>query len=286
MPMTKAPQIPIKKSAAAMNAYLEYGPRFGAILGQMYDLTKDGFIQPLKDFFEKQCKNNMCYIDAADRCLYEPTFPFKDEENYLGDKVCYSLCVSINDEVAHGRSFYRTPEIGDVVSVDCGVSFITPELNRRLHLDAAFTVRIGSNGGWINGPHRALKNITEKNPSNTGEIAQIIYNTAIDEKLKQVVSLTGHGIGYTLHEAPYILNAPGGGLSTELFNGLCFCAEPIYVLPRHGRKPGSFIAPTHIGPDGWTIMTTSGEYASHFETTFGVIDGRIVDLIGITKWEF
>jgi methionyl aminopeptidase len=115
------------------------------------------------------------------------------------------------------------------------------------------------------------------------EIATIIRETARAQHLKQVVSMTGHGIGYMLHEAPSIHNAPGEFLPVTLFEGICFCAEPIFVNPGYDSD-SSFISPTCIGTDGWEVATISGDLASHFETTFGIINGQIVDLVGVSRW--
>ena len=208
-------------------------------------------------------------------------FPFNNQKNYLGESFGHPICISVNNTIAHGRPENYIPKLGDVISVDCGVSI--PYGTRQLHLDAAFTVSYNKTEPWVNAPLYALKKIIAQQPSDTMEIAKIIRQTAKDNNLNQVVSLTGHGIGYKLHEAPAIHNAPGNFLSVELFEGLCFCAEPIFVHPGKDKK-SSFICPTYIGTDGWKIITANDLPSSHFETTFGIINGQIVDLIGVTNW--
>jgi len=96
-----------------------------------------------------------------------------------------------------------------------------------------------------------------------------------------VLSLTGHGIGYSLHEAPIIYNAQGQFLNEELFDGLCFCAEPIFS-PGKGEK--NSIVKTYIDSDGWSIYTRNGNPTSHFETMLCVDNGQIIDLTGMTEW--
>jgi methionyl aminopeptidase len=234
----------------------------------------------LKSFFQRECE----YAFQA----YEYTkvgFPFIKEKNYLGESFGHSICVSVNNVIAHGSPTDSIFGEGDIISVDCGISL--PYGKRQLHLDAAFTTRVGPkcNLDWVPAPLEALKRIIELQPTDTRQIAQIIRDTAKDHNLKQVVSMTGHGIGYKLHEAPAIHNAPGEFLPVELFDGLCFCAEPIFVNPGIS-KDSSFISPTCIGDDGWEVATVSGDPASHFETTFGIVDGQIIDLVGITEWIF
>jgi len=277
-----APHIPVRKSPDMMDAYLEAGPKFGNILRQLYDLIHEGHLHDnnLEDAFMKM---------AQGAFGLGVRFPFTEQTNYLGEEFCYATCVSIDSEVAHGRSHHRVSRPGAIVSIDAGLAipYMKTKEHRdiMLHLDAAFTTSVQVSNNWTDGPLKALQAIEKSHPTNTAAIAKIIRDTAKEQGAKQVVSLTGHGIGFSLHEAPTIHNAPGEYAPVELFNGLCFCAEPIFVDPGCSDN-GSFISPTCIGPDGWVVSTVSGDPASHFETTFGVIDGRIVDLVGITKWEF
>jgi methionyl aminopeptidase len=269
-----APHIPVRKSPDMMKAYQEAGWKLGAVLRSLYDVVhknKDGklerlFIEASKDVFGNDIQ-----------------FPFIKQTNYLGEIFGHAICLSADSEVAHGRSFQKRHTPGAIISVDAGIAF--PYEDKWLHLDAAFTASVNTSNNWTNGPLKALQAIAESRPTNTAAIAKIIRDAAKEQEAKQVVSLTGHGIGFSLHEAPTIHNAPGEYSPVELFNGMCFCAEPIFVDPGCTNND-SFISPTCIGPDGWVVSTVSGDPASHFETTFGVIDGRIIDLVGITKWEF
>lgn len=268
------PQIPMKKSREAMKVYLQEGPKFGQILKQLHDEIKSGEANNLEARFEDAC-SKVFNLDGP------PLFPFKNQLNTFGEAFGHSICISINDVIAHGTLGEHKIVNGDIVSVDCGLCI--PYGQRYLHLDAAFTTVVGAEEEWVRSPLHALSNIIAKQPKDTARIAKIIRETAREYNLKQVVSLTGHGIGYRLHEAPIIYNAPGDFLPVELFNGLCFCAEPIFVLPG-SDKVSSFICPTYLGADGWSVITISGEPASHFETTFGIVDGQIVDLVGVTSW--
>lgn len=275
-----APHIPVRKSPDMMKAYAEIGPKFGAILRELYDLVHNGDLNDhdIERFF----------IKAAQKTFgLGVRFPFAEQINYLGEKFGCVTCVSIDSEVAHGRSHWNITKSGAIVSVDAGIAipYTKASRDKLLHLDAAFTTSVNTSNNWTNGPLKTLQAIAESRPTNTAAIAKIIRDTAKEQEAKQVVSLTGHGIGFSLHEAPTIHNAPGEYSPVELFNGMCFCAEPIFVDPGCTNND-SFISPTCIGPDGWVVSTVSGDPASHFETTFGVIDGRIIDLVGITKWEF
>lgn len=271
MTFTAVPKIPIRKSKKDLEFYVKNGPVFGDILFILKDLIRKNRASNIEETFM-----DLCISRFGD----DTEFPFRDQMNYFGETFGYSICISVNDVIAHGRPVPLKE--GNIVSVDCGLSL--PHNKRRLNFDAAFTVVCGGENEWINGPQIALRNIINNQPKDTRSIAAIIQTTAQDLNLQQVVSLTGHGIGYILHEDPVIHNAVGPFMSVELFEGLVFCAEPIFVNPGSGRG-SSAIASICIGADGWEVATTSGCPSSHFETMFGVIDGQIVDLIGVSKWK-
>ena len=147
--------------------------------------------------------------------IFFRVFPFTYQQNYFEKKFTYPICVSVNDEVAHGQPNRHPNTYGDIVSVDCGIGI--PYKSHYIHLDAAFTTVIQKQDTWTKEPWKALQQIVSINPTNTADIARIIQETARVAHMKQVVSLTGHGIGYQLHEAPVIHNALGDFLSVELF---------------------------------------------------------------------
>jgi methionyl aminopeptidase len=270
MTLQQAPKIPVRKSDLDINFYRSEGPKFGLILKRLHDIIKKDIPCDIEAAFETAC---------ATVFGSEVSYPFCQQKNYLNEPFGHSICISVNEVIAHGRP--RLFHEGDIVSVDCGISL--PYNNRRLNFDAAFTVVCGGDEEWIYGPHKALQNLLALNPKTTHEIAEIIQNTAKSLSLQQVVALTGHGIGYMLHEEPKIHNAVGPFRSVKLFENLVFCAEPIFVNPGNDKN-SSAISSTCIGSDGWEITTTSGRNSSHFETMFGIINGRITDLIGVSEW--
>jgi len=278
------PHIPMKKSLEVLEFYQEHGPQFGKVLYSMYQDVKVGNNIDLEKQFIELCSDYMpVEIKSPDN--FWRTFPFTYQKNYLTKKFGHAICVSTNDEVAHGSPGRHKIKYGDIVSVDCGLA--VPFKSNYIHFDAAFTTVIQQEDTWTIEPLNALRNIASGNPKNTSDVAKIIQEKARIAHQSQVVSLTGHGIGFGLHEAPVIHNACGDFLSVELFEGLCFCAEPIFADPSYNlsEPSSSFITPVFIGEDGWMVSTSTGISTSHFETVFGVIDGQIVDLIGVTTWD-
>lgn len=281
--MTKAPDLPIQKTEEEIQFYLKYCPLFGEILLDLKAVMDEGTIsiKELKDMFQQSIYN--MFKDIPRRNII---FPFKNQINHLKEEFGESICISCNNTVAHGRT--ESINYGDIVSVDCGVA-VRRRKGRLLHFDAAFTTFYGgfaedTDYNWINIPQQALISILEGQPKNNHQLGGLIAKTAVDSELQVVASLTGHGIGHSLHESPIIHNMPGAYMPVSFFEGMVFCAEPIFVRP--DDNPAKItIAETYLESDGWSVSTISGAPASHFETMLAIINGQIVDLIGVSRWE-
>lgn len=273
--MTFKNKFPIKKSIKDIEFYLEHGPKFGTVIKFLRERLISGmFLYPSEiiDAFELFCNKKWPN--------QEKYFPFSLQNNIDGVQFGNTLCISVNDVVAHGRTNEKFKD-GDVISIDCGLAIKKENNNNYLHFDAAFTAVIGKEPNWINTPWIALKNIIEEQPQDIYELGSIIENTCNKFNLSNIISLSGHGIGYDLHEPPYIHNAKGDYLKEEIFERLCFCAEPIFANRKDENK---LIERTCIDSDGWAILTQSGVPTSHFETMFCKHEGQIIDLLEMTKW--
>ena len=265
--MLKKNSLPIKKSKEEIDFYLENGPKFGQILKDIYkkiynrDLSN---IEQISTYYEDCCFDEFRNI----------SFPFdsqlNDNDNIFGSPICLSK----NDCVAHGKAFQINEN--DIVSLDFGLSIISK--SRSYNFDAAFTIKRGPIESWINTPLDALKKIIAIQPGDTYELGSVIEDTCYKNNLSNIVALTGHGIGYDLHEAPVIHNAKGNYQREKLYEGIVFCAEPIFT------KGPDKIEKVCLSTDGWSIYTQSGAPASHFETMFAKIDNRLVDVLGMTEW--
>jgi methionyl aminopeptidase len=273
-------QLATRKSKDTLKLYAKAGQEFGAVLKELSDIiqytkritaTKD-----LEDLFKFKI------TERINKKLkgYDLSFPCETvgaEGNLFGR----SLCISVNDTVAHGRNINIIRK-KDIVSIDTVIKLSSGLTT--INLDAAFTMECGIgdnlNNNWFLRPLEALKSIRDNNLLTTNSIAAEIFNTARrDESLSVVSSLCGHGIGREMHEQPLIYNAPiPNEIDVKLINGMCFCPEPIYV------KDNSLFSDIILEDDGWSIKTISGSKATHFETTFGVVNGNLLDFVGITNW--
>ena len=119
-----------------------------------------------------------------------------------------SLCVSVNDEIVHGipNEGDKILKEGDIVSLDMGL------VHKGLITDMAVTVPVGK----IDDSARKLievckeslmKGIEEANGGNTiGDIGFAIEKYARPFGYGIVRELAGHGVGYKVHEQPYVPN--------------------------------------------------------------------------------
>lgn len=170
-----------------------------------------------------------------------------------------ALCVTINDEVAHGiPNERRIIQEGDIVSLDLGVSYngyVTDaalaciagegdEDSKRL-LEAARETLKAAVAAMKAGVHA-------EDAGAEVEIVAKKYNVAIVE------DLGGHGVGASVHEKPYISNVGTKGKGEILPAGMVLALEPHLTLGK-----GDIV----LEDDQWTYSTADGSRAAHFEQT-------------------
>ncbi len=179
-----------------------------------------------------------------------------------------AICCSINDEIVHGIPKKRVLKSGDIISIDIGLKY------KGYHTDVATTVSVGKSKPkhlkLIQVTRKALaKAILKAKPKNhISDISHTIEKTITGAGFKPVKECTGHGIGQDLHEAPSIPNFGKAGQGPEIKPGMTFAIEPMAVE----RK-----AEVKTKDDGWTISTTDGGFAAHFEHTIAVTeDGCLI----------
>ena len=84
---------------------------------------------------------------------------------------------------------------------------------------------------------------------------------AVQEAATVVRELSGHGIGRSMHEDPQILNYGAPGRGPVLAEGMTLAIEPMITAG------GPDIT---VHDDRWSISTTDGSLAAHFEHTVAV----------------
>ncbi len=184
-----------------------------------------------------------------------------------------ALCTSINDEIVHGiPNVKRMLKQGDLLSVDFGV------ISEGFFSDTAYT--------WFVGEGEPPENVAALLAATVESLAEGIAATKAGVKLNRISEaisrrarrdgfkiirdLSGHGVGYNLHEPPAVFNYPvPAGETIKLRNGMVLAIEPMVSLSSEEIL---------LGADGWTYSTADGSLVAHFEHTVAIWEGEAVVL--------
>ena len=177
-----------------------------------------------------------------------------------------SICASIDDEIVHGiPSGTRKLTEGMVLSLDFGAIW------EGFHGDAAVTVFVGGQA-----PSEEAAKLAKETEhalyaaidairvgGRLSDIGHTVESVADAAGLGVVREYGGHGIGRSMHEEPFIQNWGRAGRGPELRPGLTIAVEPMFTL---GGEENRVLA------DGWTVVTTDGSLAAHFEHTIAITE--------------
>jgi methionyl aminopeptidase len=168
------------------------------------------------------------------------------------------VCISINEEIIHGIGVIdRTLEDGDIVKIDIGINY------KGYFSDQARTYIVGEiknpeHYKLISACKKALEMAVEvaKEGNNLEHIAEKIENTALKYNLGILKGFGGHGIGFDVHEEPYVSNQLFDSGDVILSKGMVIAIEPMFIL-----GDGTYTKSNN----GWTIIADG--IGSHFEKT-------------------
>ena len=156
---------------------------------------------------------------------------------------------------------------GDIVTLDLGLTyngFIT---------DAAITVPVGKITKEVEILIRATREALDRGiramqlHGHIGDIGDAVMQVAMKYDLGIIEGLSGHGVGYSVHEEPFVPNKANRGEGPELKEGLVIAIEPMLSLGSREIKRLS---------DGYTFITRDKSLSAHFEHTVAVgYDGKI-----------
>jgi methionyl aminopeptidase len=186
-----------------------------------------------------------------------------------------SLCTSVNDEVVHGIPGSRVLHEGDLLSIDCGA------IVDGWHGDAAISVIVGGRDAgrpedlalidatedsmWagiaalaVGQPLYAVGAAVEDSVTAAGERAGREYGIVED--------YVGHGIGTEMHQDPQVPNYRVRDRGPTVRSGVTVAIEPMVTLGT---------AETRVLGDEWTVVTTDGSRAAHWENSVAVTDQGI-----------
>lgn len=169
----------------------------------------------------------------------------------------YALCSSVNEVVVHGRPSEDTLTEGDIITLDLGVDW---------HggiSDAAVTIPVGRISEetklLVNLTKRALdRAITQALPGKTlGDVGHIIEKTIVDGGGMVLDGLTGHGVGFEVHEEPIVYNFGEQNTGMDLREGMVIAIEPMVSMKTHEIK--------QLADD--SFVTADGSNSAQFEHT-------------------
>jgi methionyl aminopeptidase len=182
-----------------------------------------------------------------------------------------TICASVNAEIVHGIPGPRTLAAGDIISIDTGAvldGYVS---------DAATSFWVGVDPipqnveRLFNGTRESLSAgiaaVADEMPLRM--VSRAIENVLRQYRLGIIRELTGHGVGYQLHEEPTLYNYDTGSRRPRMENGLVVAIEPMASLGSENLL---------LGADDWTYSTADGSLAAHYEHTVALWEGQAVVL--------
>ena len=183
-------------------------------------------------------------------------------KNYQGFPC--AVCTSINDMLVHGIPDHTILKDGDIITIDVGACY------KGYHGDSAWTYVVGQ----LKDERVAeLLKVTEEalylgleqvKPGNhIGDISNAIETYVKAHGFSLPSEYTGHGIGRSVHEDPYVPNVGKKGTMELLKKGMCIAVEPMVFM-------GS--ARCYTLNDGWGVKSYDHSWAAHYKHTVAITE--------------
>lgn len=197
-----------------------------------------------------------CYLD------YHPVFgasPFG-----------YVICTSVNEGILHGRPHDRVLADGDLLSLDFAVEV------EGWVADSCLTIAVGrpraADLQLIRDTEQVMwAGIDQVRAGNTvGDIGHAVMTAAHTLGYRINDRFGGHGVGRTMHEAPFVPNHGDPGTGAELVAGQLLTVEPFLVPTTAELRVAE--------RDGWTQLSVDGSRGAHAEHTLQVTEGEPIVL--------
>jgi methionyl aminopeptidase len=172
-----------------------------------------------------------------------------------------SICASPNSMIVHGIPGTYKLQRGDILSIDVGVildGWVS---------DAAVTVPIGPVSPiatrLMQTTRESLFEAVEqvRAGNHLGDVSAAVQRKVEADGFAVVRSLVGHGVGREMHEDPQIPNHGEPGTGPLLEEGMVLAIEPMTTAGEDGIR---------VGSDNWSVYSSDGSLACHFEHTVAV----------------
>lgn len=169
-------------------------------------------------------------------------------------------CLCVNNEVFHAPPSGRIIKMGDMVTIDMGVKY------KGLCADSAETFVVGQptdlQNRLIQTAQNALYAVLPvcKPGESTRTLTHTIHRVIEQAGFYPTAAYGGHGIGTTVHQAPYVANSRETATDCELVPGMVLCLEPsVQSTPEH----------PFVDKDQWTVKISTG-ISAHYERMVAV----------------
>lgn len=179
-----------------------------------------------------------------------------------------NICISVNEEVVHGIPSEKKIKLGDIVSLDVGLS------RQGYFVDTAFTLPVGKVAPEVKKLLRVtnealFKGINQARPGrHLGDISFSVQRHVEANGFSVVRQFVGHGIGCDLQEEPEVPNFGKPHAGIVLKPGMVLAIEPMVNM-------GNW--EVEVLDNGWTVVTKDKLPSAHFEHTVAITEnGPIV----------
>lgn len=243
----------IAKSEEDFNGLREIGRICGSIRNKLVECTKPGMTTKELDEMAKKGFEEAGALSAP-----------KETYNFPG-----YVCISVNEEVAHGIPGERIIQEGDLVNIDVsgskngyfadtGISFVVGQGET----DKEKVCEVAKEAFYA-----GLKKA--KPGSKKNALGKAVHNVAKRHGLTVIKDLTGHGIGRSIHEAPdHIFNYFSRWDDELLKEGMVIAFEPfISTLEEEVFESEE---------DEWTLLTQKSLVAQYEHTIILTQEGPII----------
>lgn len=179
---------------------------------------------------------------------------------FLGyDGFTGSICASVNEVLVHGIPSSKVIlKEGDIIAIDIGAIY------KGYYSDHAWTYPVGQ----ISAEAKHLLDVTEaalyasieavKAGNRVGDIGAACMDVVLPHKYHLPVEYSGHGVGTSMHEAPYVPNVGIAGKGALLRKNMVIAIEPMVQIGT---------AKTDVLEDEWTVVSQDRSLTAHFEHT-------------------
>lgn len=175
-----------------------------------------------------------------------------------------SICASINEVLVHGiPSSESILKEGDIITIDVGAIY------KGYYSDHAWTYPVGK----ISDEVQQMLDVAEASlfagieaaiaGNRVGDIGHAVMSVVLPHGYGLPVEYSGHGLGKSMHEDPYVPNVGVPGKGALLRKNMVIAIEPMVQMGTNK---------TEVLKDGWSVVSKDRSLTCHFEHTVVVLE--------------